>query len=104
LDQVAYDLAMFVLQDGMTCAAIGINEYRVRAVEGVRHVGPAVGVNDRSDAGHLVEAFLEEQTAGAKFVVARTVAWMACDEQDFLRRGGAIRKRRSCAGLGRRLN
>ena len=57
----------------------------VGAIESVGHIGPAVGVDDGSDVGDLIEAFLEKQTAGAKFVVARTVAWLACDEEDFFR-------------------
>ena len=48
---------------------------------------PAVGVNHRSNSGNFVQAFLQQQRAGAEFMIAGAVAWPAGDEDDLLVRG-----------------
>ena len=66
----------------MPAAAIGINHHGGRALEHGVRLRPAVGVNFDLNAGDGLEAFLPEQNAGAEFVIARSVAHLAGDEED----------------------
>ena len=52
-------------------------------------------MNYRGNAGNTIEAFFEQQRAGAKFVIARAVALFAGDQNDFFvrRRMGSEWKR-----------
>ena len=57
----------------MTAAAVAVNDNGRRAGEGLGRIRPAVAVNHRRDARHLVEAGLEQQTTRAMFMFARTM-------------------------------
>nr|ADD93449.1 hypothetical protein [uncultured marine bacterium MedDCM-OCT-S04-C109] len=64
----------------MPTAAIGIDQDGVHALEGVIALGPTHIVHLRGDAGQLIEAFLEQQTAGPEFMIARTMTGATGDE------------------------
>src|ERR1039458_953917 len=83
LHQVANRFEAVVLEQGMAAAAITINDQRRCAGKGsFRILRPAVAINLRHNAGHLIEARHEQQTACAVFVVARAVARRAGEEDD----------------------
>ena len=71
------------LNGRMPTAAISIDQDGVHALEGVIALGPTHVVHFGGDAGQLIEAFLEQQTTGPEFVIARPVTGPAGDEQDF---------------------
>jgi hypothetical protein len=73
----------FGLDRRVAATAVGVDEDRCSAVERARFVRPTVRVNHGSNSGNSVEALLQEQRAGAKFVIAGAVARPARDENDF---------------------
>ena len=82
-DEVIDQLGARRLNGRMAAAAIGIDQDGGHALEGVIALGPTHVVHFGGDAGQLFEAFLEQQTTGPEFVIARAVTGPAGDEQDF---------------------
>jgi hypothetical protein len=57
----------------MAGAAVHVKDNAGGAVEGLRLLGPAVAINHGGDARDFIEARLEQETAGAVFVLGGTV-------------------------------
>src|SRR5258706_2663597 len=74
--------SVIVLKDRVAWSAVGIDNDGGRVVESARLFWPPVGMDDRVNAGQRVEAFLQQQAAGAVFVLTGGVAWPAGDEND----------------------
>ena len=67
----------------MAAAAVGVDQYGIYALECCVILGPAEIMYLGLDPLDFIEAFLQEQGSGTKFMVAWAVARAAGDEQDF---------------------
>ena len=67
----------------MAAAAVAIDHDSRRARKSSRRIlRPAVAVNLRRNAGNAIQAGLEQETAGAVFVITRPVARRTGEEDD----------------------
>jgi hypothetical protein len=82
--QLAEGLQPVAWQERMPAAAVAVKHHRAGVAKrrgGIRR--PAVGMHLRPHPRQFVETFLEQQAAGAMFVVARPVTGRAGDEDNF---------------------
>ena len=90
LHQLTDGLEVVVPEQRMAAAAVTINDQRRRAGKGrLRILRPAVAIDLRYNARHLVEARFEQQTTRAVLVLARAVARRAGQEDDLFILGGS---------------
>jgi hypothetical protein len=74
----------FPLNCRMIAAAICVKENGIGSFKRGVTARPADCMQLGFDSRRAVQTLLEQQAAGAEFMIARTVAWFAGDEQDFL--------------------
>src|SRR3954471_9706472 len=82
IHEIAQNFQMVLLNRRMPIAAIGINQNRVRPVERIGILRPAIGVNDAGNSSCLIETFLQQQTPGPMLVLPGTMAGSASDKDD----------------------
>ena len=95
LHQVPDRLQAVVLEQRMAAAAVTIDDQRRRAGKGrLGILRPAVAIDLRRNAGNLIQAGFEQQTARAVFMLARAVARRAGEEDDLCVLGSGSHSRR----------
>src|SRR5437870_5308932 len=84
-------LEMIILNGRMTAASIRVDENRRRTIKNAFVLRPAIQMDYRSDARHLIQAFLQEQATRVELMLARAMAHCPGYKDDFLRLGGCDR-------------
>ena len=86
IHQLLHDVAVLLLDNRMTAAAVHVEDDGFGALEGLGVLRPAVARHHREDARCLLEHLHEQGAAGEEFMLAGSVALVSGDE-DNLRLG-----------------
>src|SRR5438105_7933089 len=82
--EVVDDLQAVLLDEGMTCPAIGVEEDTVGTLERLFAIGPAVAIVPDLQSWNSRQTFVEQKNTGVELMLHRPVAWPAGQHDQFL--------------------